>query len=188
MLENAVSRRYAQAFFALAQETNNVDKLESELQIVVNAINDNDELKKVMEHQLVSPDEKKAIINAVFAQDVSETTMNFLDVVIDKYRASYIPGVYEEFVAYANATRNMIDALVKSAVELTDSDLETIKGKLAAATGKTVRLQSELDPSLIGGVVVRIGDRVVDGSLAGRLAKLKDNLLKFEVKEIGVRN
>jgi len=187
MIENAVSRRYAQAFFALAQETKTIDKLESELKIVVNAINENEELKKVMEHQLVSPDEKKAIINAVFTQDISEMTMNFLDVVIDN-RATYISGIYEEFVAYANATRNMIDAQVKSAVELTNSDLETIKGKLAAATGKTVRLQSELDPSLIGGVVVRIGDRVVDGSLAGRLAKLKDNLLKFEVKEIGVRN
>lgn len=188
MLENAVSRRYAQAFFALAQETNNLDKLESELQTVVNIINENSELKKVMEHQLVSPEEKKAIINTVFAQDISEMTMNFLDVVIDKYRAAYIPGIYEEFVAYANATRNTIDALVKSAAELTDSELKTIKGKLADATGKNVRLLSELDPSLIGGVIVRIGDRVVDGSIAGRLAKLKDNLLKFEVKEIGVRN
>lgn len=182
MLENAVSRRYAQAFFALAQETGNIDKFESELQAVVEAINETGELKKVMEHQLVSPDEKKAIINAVFAQEISETTMNFLDIVIDKYRATYIPGIYEEFVAYANHTRNMIDARVKSAVELTDSDLDTIKSKLADMTGKTVRVQSELDPSLIGGVVVRIGDKVVDGSLAGRLAKLKENLLQFEVK------
>lgn len=188
MLENAVSRRYAQAFFALAQETNNIDKYESELQTVVNAINENQELKKVMEHQLVSPDEKKNIINSVFAQEISEQTMNFLDVVVDKYRAAYIPGIYEEFVAYANATRNTIDARVKSAVELSESDLETIKDKLSAATGKTVRLQSEVDPSLIGGVVVRIGDRVVDGSLTGRLEKLKEDLLKFEVKEIGVRN
>lgn len=188
MLENAVSRRYAQAFFALAQETSNVDKLETELQTVIQAINENQELKKVMEHQLVSPDEKKAIVNAIFAQEISEVTLNFLDIVIDKYRAAYIPGIYEEFVAYANTTRNMIDARVKSAVELSDADLETIKGKLAAATGKTVRLQSELDPSLIGGVVVRIGDRVVDGSLTGRLEKLKEDLLKFEVKEIGVRN
>ena len=188
MLENAVARRYAQAFFALAVEKNLVDKLESELKVIVDTINENAELKSVMDHQLISPGEKKAIINNIFSQEVSETTLDFLDIVIDKYRATYVAGIYDEFVTSANETRNMADARVKTAVDLTESDLEAIKDKLAAATGKTIRLQSELDPSLIGGVVVRIGDKVIDGSLAGRLEKLKENLLQFEVKEIGVRN
>ncbi len=188
MLENAVARRYAQAFFTLAREKDLVDNLEAELKVVVDTINENEELKRVMDHQLISPEEKKAIINGVFSQEVSEITLNFLDIVIEKYRATYIPGIYHEFVSYANETRNMADARVKTAVELNDSDLDTLKARLTAVTGKTIRLQSELDPSLIGGVVVRIGDKVIDGSLAGRLERLKDNLLQFEVKEIGVRD
>ncbi len=188
MLENAVARRYAQAFFAIAREKDLVDKLESELEIVVSAINGTDELKKVMDHQLVSPEEKKAIIEKIFSQEVSELTVNLLDVVIEKYRATYIPAIYDEFVTYANELRNMADAQVKTAVELSDADLEAIKTKLSAATGKTIRLQSDVDPSLIGGVMVRIGDKVIDGSIASKLTKLKDNLLQIEVKEIGVRN
>ena len=188
MLENAVARRYAQAFFTIAQENNLVDKLEAELKIVVDAINDSVELKKVMDHQLVSPVEKKAIIDKVFSQEISETAINFLDVVIDKYRATYIMAVYDEFVLYANESRNMADAQVKAAVELTDADLENLKANLAAATGKTIRLQPQVDPGLIGGVMVRIGDKVIDGSIAAKLERLKENLLQIEVKEIGVRN
>lgn len=188
MLENVVARRYSQAFFAIAQEQSSLDRLEEELKTVVNTINDNKELKRVMDHQLVSPEEKKAIIEKIFSGEISETTLNFLDVVIDKYRATYIPAIYEEFVSYANAARNMVDASVKAATELSDADLENIKARLSAVTGKTVRLQSKSDPSLIGGVVVRIGDKVIDGSITGRLDKLKENLLQIEVKEIGVRN
>jgi F-type H+-transporting ATPase subunit delta len=188
MLENAVARRYAQAFFAIAQEKNSVDKLEAELKEIVDTINSTDELKKVMDHQLVSPEEKKAIINKIFSQDMSEITVNFLNIVIEKYRATYISAIYEEFISYANTNRNMVDAEIKTAVQTNDADLENIKARLSAVTGKTVRLQAKVDPSLIGGVVVRIGDKVIDGSIAARLAKLKDNLLQIEVKEIGVRN
>lgn len=188
MLENAVARRYAQAFFAIASEKTLVDNLEVELGTVVTAINENEELQKVMDHQLISPEEKKAITEKIFSEEVSELTMNLLNVVIEKYRASYIPAIYDEFVSYANELRNMADAQITTAIELSESDLETIKSKLATATGKTIRLQSEVDPSLIGGVMVRIGDKVMDGSLAGRLARLKENLLQIEVKEIGVRN
>lgn len=188
MLENAVARRYAQAFFTIAQEKQIVDKLEEELKAVVSVIEENSDLKKVLNHQLISPEEKKAILDQIFSGEVSELTLNLLDVVTEKYRAPYIPAIYEEFVAYANETRNMADAHVKSAFELTEADLETVKSKLAKITGKTIRLKSETDPTLIGGVMVRIGDKVIDGSVAARLARLKENLLQTEVKEIGVRN
>lgn len=188
MLENAVARRYAQAFFALAQEKNLVDQLESELKTVVDAINSNEDLKRVIDHQLVSPDEKKAIVDKLFSQELSEITVNFLNVVVEKFRATYIPAIYEEFISYANATRNMADAKVVTAVEINDAELDVIKSKLAAMTGKTIRLQSKVDPSLIGGVVVRIGDKIIDGSIATQLERLKNNLRQIEVKEIGVRN
>jgi len=188
MLENAVARRYAQAFFAIAQEKDMVDRLENELKTVVDEINSIEDLKKVMDHQLISPEDKKNILNQIFSGEISEITVNFLDVVVDKYRAPYIPAIYEEFVSYANEARNMADAQVNAAVAITDADIKDIVAKLEAATGKTIRLQAKVDSSLIGGVIVRIGDKIIDGSLAGRLAKLKDNLLKSEVKEIGVRN
>lgn len=186
MLENAVARRYAQAFFTIAKEQKLIDKLENELKDVIEIIDGNIELKRVMDHQLVSPEEKKAILNQVVSGEISEITVNFLNVVIEKYRATYIPAIYDEFVKYANESRNMVDAEVQAAVALSDPVVENIRSKLAALTGKTVRLQTKTDPGLIGGVTVRIGDQVIDGSLATRLARLKENLLRIEVKEIGV--
>lgn len=188
MLENAVARRYAQAFFAIAKGNNSIDKFELELKSIVDTINSNIELKKVINHQLVTPEEKKAIINAIFSEQISEITLNFINVIVDKYRATYIPAVYDEFVTYANQARNMTDAEVRTAAELSASDIENIKDNLAKVTGKIVRLKAKVDPDLIGGAVVRIGDKVIDGSLAGKLQKLKENLLQIEVKEIGVRN
>ncbi|MFZ5641406.1 MAG: F0F1 ATP synthase subunit delta [Bacillota bacterium] len=188
MIENAVARRYAQAFFAIAREKNQLDQLEKELQQVVETINSNSELKILMNHQLVDPRDKKAMVNEVFSGALSETTVNFLNFVIDKYRITYLQEIYEAFVVYANEARNIADAQVRSAAALSDEDLKALEQRLVKVTGKNIRLSNEVDPSLIGGVVVRIGDKVIDGSLFRRLGRLKENLMQIQVKEIGVRN
>jgi F-type H+-transporting ATPase subunit delta len=188
MIENAVARRYAQAFFSIAREKNLIDQLEQELQQVVETINSNGELRILMYHQLVAPQDKKAMIAQVFSGDVSETTLNFLYFIIDKYRISYLQEIYGAFVVYANEARNIADAQVRSANALSDEEIKAIEQNLVKATGKNIRLSNEVDPNLIGGVVVRIGDKVIDGSIRRRLGRLKENLMQIQVKEIGVRN
>lgn len=188
MIENAVARRYAQAFFAIAREKNLIDQLEQELQQVVEAIGSNSELKILMNHQLVAPQDKKDLVEKVFSGSVSDITINFLDFVIDKYRITYLQEIYEAFVGYANEARNIADAQVRSAAALSDAEIKAIEENLVKATGKNIRLSNEVDPNLIGGVVVRIGDKVIDGSLFRRLGRLKETLMQIQVKEIGVRN
>lgn len=188
MIENAVARRYAQAFFAIASEKNLIDQLEQELQQVVETIKSNNELRILMDHQLVAPQDKKAMVEQVFSGAISETTLHFLDFIIDKYRITYLQGIYEAFIVYANEARNIADAQVKSAATLSDDEIKAIEQNLVKVTGKNVRLSNEVDPSLIGGVVVRIGDKVIDGSIHRRLDRLKENLMQIQVKEIGVRN
>ncbi len=187
MLENAVARRYAQAFFAIAQE-NDMDKLEEELKYVVDALDSNPEFKMVMDHQLVSPEDKKELVNSIFSKEISEITVNFLNVVIEKYRAAYIKDIYTEFVNYVNQTKNIADAYIKSAQPLNEEDMNLVKENLGKATGKNIRLFNDVDPNLVGGVVVRIGDKVMDGSVTRRLDVLKEQLMQISVKEIGVRN
>ena len=188
MIENAVARRYAQAFFAIAQEKNLLDQLEQELNDVVETINSSSELKILMNHQLVDLKDKKDIIDKVFTGKISEVTLNLLHYTIDKYRISYLPEICQAYVVYANEARNVADAEVRSATALTDGDIKALEQKLIAATGKNIRLANQVDPGLIGGVVVRIGDKVIDGSVFRRLGRLKENLMKIQVKEIGVRN
>lgn len=188
MLENAVARRYAQAFFAIAQEKNELDKLEEELRFVIETINSNPELKMILDHQLVAPEEKKEILSNIFSQELSEITLNFLAVIAEKYRAPYIEEIYKQFVGFANEAKNIAEAYIKSAQPLGDKDLAAIQEKLSKATCKNIKLINEVDPNLIGGVVVRIGDKVMDGSILRRLDLLKEKLMQISVKEIGVRN
>ncbi len=188
MIENAVARRYAQAFFAIALEKNLLDQLQLELQQVVDTINSSNELKILMNHQLVDPRDKKTLVNEVFSGVLSETTINFLSYVIDKFRITYLQEIYQAFVVYANEARNIADVQVRSATALAEDDLKVLEQKLFKVTGKNIRLANEVDPSLIGGVVVRIGDKVIDGSLFRRLGRLKEKLMQIQVKEIGVRN
>ncbi len=178
MLENAIGRRYASAFFAIAREQGKLDEFESELEKVINTVETNDDLRKALANQLLETSVKKDIVDKVFTGEVSNTTVDFLKVILDKRREAFLKDIYNEFVVYANEARNIRDAEVTSAQELTEADLEAIKAKLAAMTGKNIRLTAKVDAGLLGGLVVRLGDKVIDGSVTKRLELLKEALLQ----------
>lgn len=176
MLENAIARRYASAFFNLAQERNALDQFEAELQTVVDVIAANAELKAVIDDQLMAADLKKGIIEDVFAGQVSNVTIDFVKVVMDKRRENYLADMYTSFVNLANSARNIQDAEVTAAHPLTDAEMEGLQVQLAKLTGKTIRLKTTVKPEIVGGIIVRIGDQVIDGSVTRRLEILKETL------------
>lgn len=178
MLENAISRRYASALFDLAQEQGKIEDFEKELEAVIKAIDASPELEAVLDNQLMEAHIKKDVVHQVFTGQVSDTTVDFLKVVLDKHREMYLKDIYNYFVAAANESRNLRDAEVVSARELTEADLAEVKAKLEKMTGKTIRLTSKVDQSIIGGLVVRIGDKIIDGSVTKRLELLKETLLQ----------
>lgn len=176
MLNNAIARRYAHAFFSIAQEKNQLDKMEEELALIKGAINTNNDLKGFIEHELVEPQAKKQTVEKLFSGKVSDITLNFLELLIDKHREALIEDIYDEFVNYANEARNILDAEVTSAFELKKDEIKEIESKLASCTGKKIRLVAKADSDLIGGVVVRIGDKIFDSSVLSRLQGLKSKL------------
>lgn len=178
MLENAIARRYASAFFAIARERDKMDEYEGELETVIKTVESNDDLRKALANQLLEASVKKDIIDQVFTGMVSETTVDFLKVILDKRREAFLKDIYNEFVVSANEARNIRDAEVTAAKELTEADLEAIKTKLAVLTGKNIRLTAKVDPSLLGGLVIRLGDKIIDGSVTKRLELLKEALLQ----------
>lgn len=178
MLENAIARRYASAFFTLAQEQGKLDDYEQELLAVINTVKANEDLNRALANQLLGADVKKDIVDQVFTGNVSDTTVDFLKVILDKLREAYLNDIYNEFVVLANQARNIRDAEVASAQELSPADLENLKVKLGKMTGKTIRLTTKVDPTLVGGMVVRLGDKVIDGTVTKRLELLKEALLQ----------
>ncbi|MFZ3171003.1 MAG: F0F1 ATP synthase subunit delta [Carboxydocellales bacterium] len=178
MLENAIARRYASAFFTIAQEQGKLNEYEGELEKVINAVEANEDLRKVLTNQLLEAAVKKDIVDQIFTGMVSPITVDFLKVIMDKRREAFLKDIYNAFVVSANEARNVRDAEVTAAKELTVADLAAIKAKLTTLTGKEIRLTSKVDPSLMGGLVVRLGDKVIDGSVTKRLELLKEALLQ----------
>lgn len=178
MLENAIARRYASALFTLAQEQGKIDDFQKELESVIKTVESSPELAATLDNQLMEAYIKKDVVHQIFTGQVSDTTVDFLKVVLDKRREMYLKDIYNYFVAAANESRNLRDAEVVSARELTEADLAEVKAKLEKMTGKTIRLTSKVDQSIIGGLVVRIGDKIIDGSVTKRLELLKETLLQ----------
>lgn len=179
MLKGVVAGRYSSALYDLALETKAVDSVEDDLKAVVAVINENDVLKKLIYHPQITAAEKKDLLDQLFKGKVLPLTGNFLALLVDRRREVFLEDIVAEFVDHANKDRNIVEAKVSSAIELTDAERGSIDLLLAKITGKEVRSAYAVDPSLMGGVLVHIGDKVVDGTIKSRLDAIRDSLRKI---------
>lgn len=176
MLRGAVGARYAEALYEIAEREKAVDAIEEELKAVDAVIRENRDLQKILYHPRITPGDKKSLLNDLLSGKVSAVTMEFLKLLVERQREQFLSDIVTYYVNLANKARNITEATVTSAVELTPGEKEQLAGLLNKLTGKKVETSYTLDPSLIGGVVVRIGDRVIDGSIRTRLATLREHL------------
>ncbi len=182
-MRGPVAGRYAQALYDIASEEKNlpkyksmVDRIESELKEVRAILDENIELQRLLYHPQITAAAKKELLDQLFKGKISEVTGNFLALLVDRRRETYFGDIVDEFVALANADRGIVDARVTTAVELNDTEKGELSGILARLTGKKVQTSYAVDPSIIGGVIVRMGDKIIDGSVKTRLTTLKDRL------------
>jgi F-type H+-transporting ATPase subunit delta len=176
MLNRSVARRYAEAFFSIAREQNQIDSYQEELEKIVQGINTMEYLKEYFDHLLIPAKEKKEVAQKIFAEQISPITLNFLCMIIDKRREPYFEVIYKEYVEMANESRGIKKAELTAAAAISDEELEKLAERLSAASGKTVQLKLTVDPSLLGGIKIRMGDQIIDGTVAKKLEMLKREL------------
>lgn len=176
MLNKSVARRYAEAFFSIAQGNNKIDAYQEELEKVITSLTEVEGMKQYLGHLLVPVREKKELVQKIFGDQLSPMTMNFLLMIIDKRRESYLEIIYREFVDMADESRDITKAELYAAREVPKQEMDDLAQKLSSSTGKTVLLKLTVDPALLGGVKIRMGDQIVDGTVAKRLQMLKENL------------
>lgn len=178
MIQNAISRRYADALFKAAQENGQVDQVLSDWQLVVSFLQQDPRLGELLQHQRLSMRRKKEIVRELWANRVSRFFLGFLELIIDKRRERFLLAIYDVFAGKVRQARNVAIAEVKTAFALDkQSELDLIKA-LSKLTGKQIELQISLHPELIGGLAVKIGDRVIDGSAVKRLQLLGMRLVE----------
>jgi len=171
-----VSKTYSDALFEVAVESNKVDLLRDELNFIVDAFNEYPKLFEIFVTPKVHIDEKKSVFEETFGKQVSEEIMNFIKVLLDKKRGDSIKEIASEFARKVDGHQGVVSAVIESAIELDEAQKDTLKSKLSNMTGKEIRIENKITPEVLGGIVVRIGDKIIDGSVKKKLDELKDNL------------
>lgn len=173
-ISDSVAGRYASAFFDLAKGAGSVPAIEGNLAGLRKLIDESVDFRRVIESPVFTGDEQAKVVEVVLSQlGISGLTANFLNLIAKNGRLAALPSIISAFSALAAKDRGEVTAEVSSAVALTDEQIATLKQSLKASVGKDVTLASKVDPSLIGGLVVKIGSRMIDSSLKTKLSNLK---------------
>lgn len=178
MIAGAVARRYSKALLELATERGDVERMVVELAALAQSWDESRELRSVFHNPSFDGEVRRRVIDALAERmGVSVAVKNTLCILSDRRRMRHLPGIASAFTSLAEARTGSVKAEVITATELPEGYYFELQRTLEAVTGRRVRLVRSQDPSLIAGVVTRVGDRVIDGSVKNRLAELEDELL-----------
>ncbi|WP_338450213.1 F0F1 ATP synthase subunit delta [Niallia oryzisoli] len=178
MSDAAVANRYAYALFQLAKEKQLLEPMEEELRVVREVVSGNTGLNTVLKSPKVSKQEKEQLIRKAFSA-VNPYVLNTLLILIDRHREDHIAQVADQFITLANEEKGIAEATVVSTRLLTEEESKALSSTFAAKVGKkSLRIENKVDSNLLGGVKVRIGNRIFDGSLQGKLERLERQLLR----------
>ena len=172
-IQASLAGRYASALFDLASESGTVTAVESDLETLAAALTESDDLREVTTNpQLSRNAQGEAVAGVASILELSDLTKNFLGVLASNRRLSSLGDMIRAFQMIAAAQRGEVTAEVTSAHALSEEQLATLKDKLTARQGRTVKLNASVDPDLLGGLVVTIGSQRIDGSIRTRLNSL----------------
>ena len=176
-----VAERYATALFELASETGDLESVEADIARFETLRHESSDLRRLMKSQVFSNEDQLRAISAVIeAAGIGVTLSNFIKLVATNNRLSVMSHMLRGFQQMLADRRGEVTAGIVSAIPFSDGQLADIKGALADISGKSVHVELDVDPSLIGGLVVKLGSRMIDTSL-----KTKLDALKIALKEVG---
>ena len=177
-----VSKVYGDALFEAAMEKDMVDSLYEEAAALIPILKESPELLALLGNPQIVKEEKTAILRRVFSGRLTEELMGFLCIMLEKDRQNDMIPILDHFVRRVKEYKKIGSAFVTSAVPLKDEQKASLEAKLLETTSyRELETSYDTDPSLLGGMVIRIGDRVVDSSIKTRLYGLKKELLELQL-------
>ena len=180
-----VTKTYADALFLLAQEENKVDEIYSEVEVLIDILDKNPDLARVMSHPSVDKNEKINAIKNIFTGRICNELCGLLNQVVTNNRYEEIDGILASFVSMVKEYKKIGVAYVVTPVALSDVQKERIEKKLLDTTDYVnMEMNYDVDASLIGGMKIRIGDKVVDSSISTKLNELAKDLRRIQLNTI----
>jgi F-type H+-transporting ATPase subunit delta len=170
------ARRYAEAVFELGERDGSHDTWARDLEAAAAVVADERVARVLRNPSIPGPDRQK-LVDELFAKRMSKASLNLVQLLVDRGRPELIPAISVELRRLVNLSRGVVDAVVTSASALTTEEIEAIRQRVEAMAGTEVDLQTRVDESLIGGLTVKVGGRLLDASVRGRLERLRDQLV-----------
>lgn len=171
----ALEKEYGDAIYALAMEEDCLDEVMEGLELAAGVFRENPGYLTLVQNPALSKEERLGLLDQAF-EGVHRYVLHLLKLLCERSALNLCAGCLEQFRALVYAQKGILPVEVISAVPLTDAQQEALREKLAAKTGKTILLQSKLDPAVLGGVKLRYEGRELDGTAAGRLDALRQRL------------
>lgn len=177
-----ISQTYGSALFDLAEEENSIDSMLEEVTAVRQIFRENTELVQLLNHPKIVKEEKVSVIENIFKGRVSDSMTGFLVLIVEKGRYNDIDGIFDYFIKEVYEYKNIGVAYVTSAKKLSKAQEQAVRDRLLQVTKYVAfEMHFDVDAALIGGMVIRIGDRVVDSSIRTKLGDLQKELLKIQL-------
>ncbi len=168
-----VATRYAKSLLQLAVEKGDLEKVYADMQLVQGVYHDNKDFVTFLNSPIIKTDKKLAVLKGVFAGKISDMSLNFFTILATKRRESYMGDIAKAFVAQYKEHKHITTAVITSAVKIDDSVRKQILDLVKKSVNGEVELVEKTDKDLIGGFVLRIGDKQVDASIARKLNELR---------------
>lgn len=176
MASSELIQGYAEALFRVVRAEGELDRVEDELFRFGKVLESSHELKQALSDQSMERAQRAKILDELLGDKVSEHTLGLLTFIVAQGRARQLPQILEELSALAAEARNSVVAEVRSATPLDEKQRTELASALSKATGKQVEVKVLVDPSVIGGIVAKIGDTVIDGTIRRRLEQIREQV------------
>ncbi|WP_286755028.1 MULTISPECIES: ATP synthase F1 subunit delta [Roseivirga] len=178
MSEYRIASRYAKSLLDLSVEKGELEQVNNDMQLLVNLASENRDLVLMLKSPIITHDKKLAVLNKVFTGKVSELTMAFFKILTKKHREAYLVGIAKEFHHQYNAHKGIEEATVTTTFPLNDALRKEFENVVKKISNKEVELTEKVDESLIGGFILKIGDRQIDDSVSSKLKALRVEFTK----------
>ncbi len=167
------ARRYTIALYGIAGEKGSLNEVANDITKILAIINSNRDLELFFRSPIISKNKKLTLVKEIFGGNVSQLTMDFMMLLINRRREALLQGIFEDFINLKKEKEGIVDVLVKTSVPLNDDEKAKMKRKIDAYTKLKSDLTFEIDQSIIGGFVAKINDTILDASIKRQLEKLK---------------
>lgn len=176
MSDLTTARRYATALNDETKQQGLTERVDADVDLIRESLAGSRELVHFFQSPIIPRDKKQAVIDRLFGERVHPLVLRFMHLIVSKERETLMPAIAEAYRDLRDEALNIVEAEARSALELTEAEREKLVNVLGSMTGKKIRLNVRTDPGLIGGLIVRVGDTVYDGSVRHQLSVLRERL------------